>query len=583
MANDQVDLLIVTPREFQQSVTPLQAHKNSTGIATRVLVLEDVVQQHQGRDDAEKVKRCLAAHRTDHGIRYAMLVGDCDKFPVRYTKTDRKDAKAHDTAFLPADLYYADLFRQDGRFDDWDRNKNGYFGELRGESTAGTVNVDDVDLRPDIAVGRVPASTAGEVSTYVSKVISYERGALGTAWSRTALLIATIDWIEDACKTMDHIADEYLINHMTTLYKLYAAGNPCASTPVPSGATINTRLNGGVGLVAYAGHGTSGGWHGCYSTGNLPGLTNTQMLPVVFAAACSTAEFATVPPYDTYWDVHGNYHYGTRKQEFFLDTPPQPACLQPVHNTEGLAEHMTVKRATGAVGYVGCVTGAQEWGLDLMKYFFEALDLGHHTLGGMWNYMIQRYYEVLVPPLVLRQPNWYRVAEWHQPWKFFLMGDPSLRVGGIPRPVQEDCLRLDPGQARVERSGNRWSLVTGSSIMRNFDDEAEARAALRIIKHYGLNRHCYVGRPDPSMEYFLVDGAAPVGALSGEDCIGFNPAALRLVESGGEWTLQDADHPLMTFEDRKEARAAFDIIQKYGFNHICFVGRPNPPFHYFRR
>ena len=200
MPNRRYDLLIVALEEYIESLRPLEEHKISMGIRSRLLSLEEIYRTYPGRDEAEKVKQCLAAYSRDSRIRYAMLFGDCEKFPVRYTKTDRKTQEAHDTAFYPADLYYADLFESDGTVDDWDRNRNGYFGELRGESTSGSLNVDDVDLRPDIAVGRIPVSTSREVETYVSKIIRYEQGAYGASWSKNALLIATTDWIAKLVK-----------------------------------------------------------------------------------------------------------------------------------------------------------------------------------------------------------------------------------------------------------------------------------------------------------------------------------------------------------------------------------------------
>jgi hypothetical protein len=360
-----------------------------------------------------------------------MLVGDSDKFPVRYTKTDRYTTEPDptcNTSFFPADLYYADLFKSDGTFDDWDRNNNGYFGELQGGRTAGTLNVDDVDLAPDIAVGRVPASTSGEVRDYVSKVIRYE-SVRGTSWSKSALLVATTDWIPEACQIQDYVAEHYLKDW--NVHKLYAQGNHCQETPTPSPGRINIQLNQGVGFVSYVGHGSRDEWSGCYHVSDLSGLTNSDKLPVIFAVACSTSEFATLPPNGAYKDVQGTDHRGTDHGQVFHTTPPQPACLQTVYNPEGLGEQMTAKRQTGAIAYVGCVTGAQPFGSDLNKCFFEALEMDDRTLGGMWNHMVRRYYETHVPPLTIDPPDWTKVAEFHQPWKFFLFGDPSLQIGGI--------------------------------------------------------------------------------------------------------------------------------------------------------
>ncbi len=583
MANPQIDLLIITPTEFKASLVPLKTHKDNTGIAAEIIELSTIYNQYSGRDQAEKVKNCLVSYRHLNGIRFAMLVGDSDKFPVRYTKTDRKDTKAFNTAFYASDLYYADLFEPNGAMDNWDRNNNGYYGELRGESGTGTLNIDDVDLRPDIAVGRIPASTVAEVQNYVNKVIAYENGGYKPAWFKKSLLIATTDWLSDACKTQEEIATKYLTSFNNQ--KLYSSGNPCANVTTPSASTINTRMNNGVGFVSYIGHGSRSTWQGCYGTGDIPSLTNSSKLPVVFASACGTSEFATQAPYDGYTDINGVNHNGTNNGEVFSSIPPQPACIQSIRNPESLGEALTVKYTTGAIGYIGCATGAQPWSRDLNKYFFEAYRYGHELLGGMWNYMIQKYYETHVLPTVISTPDWTKVAEFHQPWKFLLFGDPSLRVGGIRASLDEDCIPFNYNNIQVTKVGGRWKIVEGSMWLLDFgSDQTSTIKAYYIIKFYKFTSQCFVGRPDPSMEYFLSSGNSPAGSFAGEDSIGFNPSAIIVKKVNNRWKIVEGSHWIIDFgSSEAEALKALAIIQKYGFNKICFVGRPNPPMTYFRR
>jgi len=109
--NRPLDLLIIAPEEFVTALEPLAVHKSNTGLATKILSLESIYQTFPGRDEAEKVKHCLASYKLVKGIKYAMLVGDADKFPIRYTMADRDAPEAGYTAFFPADLYYADLFK----------------------------------------------------------------------------------------------------------------------------------------------------------------------------------------------------------------------------------------------------------------------------------------------------------------------------------------------------------------------------------------------------------------------------------------------------------------------------------------
>src|SRR5665647_1146430 len=104
-------LLIITPSGFLSAVTPLKIHKDQTGILTTIVTLENVYRDYTQWDKAEKVKCCIADHQKQ-GYRFVMLVGDSDTFPVRFTKTDRYDPNAFNTAFYPTDLYYAALYKQ---------------------------------------------------------------------------------------------------------------------------------------------------------------------------------------------------------------------------------------------------------------------------------------------------------------------------------------------------------------------------------------------------------------------------------------------------------------------------------------
>src|ERR1019366_9383103 len=93
------------------------------------------------------------------GLGYALLVGDVDVLPVRYMCLDRVTPAAFDYAFYPSDLYYSDLAKADGSFEDWNARKEsfhaGYFGEVRGEKNKqDPINFDQVDYLPDIAAGR---------------------------------------------------------------------------------------------------------------------------------------------------------------------------------------------------------------------------------------------------------------------------------------------------------------------------------------------------------------------------------------------------------------------------------------------
>lgn len=151
--------------------------------------------------------------------------------------------------------------------------------------------------------------------------------------------------------------------------------------------------------------------------------------------------------------------------------------------------------------------------------------------------------------------------------------------------LKEDCIGFNPANIAVIQANNRWKIADGSHWMFDFEGrQDEARQALRILRHYGANQTCYVGRPQPSLTYLLSNGAAPSGGLQGEDCLAFNNANLAVIQAGGRWKIADGSHWLFDFADNKgEAEQALAVIRKYGFSHSCYVGRPQPSFTYLRR
>lgn len=149
---------------------------------------------------------------------------------------------------------------------------------------------------------------------------------------------------------------------------------------------------------------------------------------------------------------------------------------------------------------------------------------------------------------------------------------------------QEDCLSFNPNQAQVRRINNSWKIVDGNHWLFDFGNQRnQAQQALAIIKNYGMNQSCFVGRPHPSFQYLLVNNNAPSGGMRGEDCVSFNPNNIEVRQINGSWKIVDGSHWMFDFgSNETEARQSRNIIQQKGFTRSCFVGRPNPSFNYLR-
>ena len=427
-------LLVIAPEAWHPALAKVAAFKR-TQLPTEMRSLEGILRDTAGVDDPEKLKRFLYDQWRDHRAGYALLVGDVDVMPVRFMVLDRITPAACDYAFYPTDLYYGDLAKRDGSFDDWNASKEGYharyFGEVRGEKNKDdAINFDQVDYLPEIAVGRWPVSTPEEARIVAWKTEAYEKDVLsGTSpYLRRAAFAAVGGWV-DSRGMMDRLAAKFTGSWQ--IEKRYFSDRRRESgTPPPDHEQLRALLNEGVGLAVHAGHGQTDAWEKCLSIRDLEHIENYTALPVVISAGCSTAYFSPLPPYEPYMDADGREHAGSDHKEIFTEPPPPPSPYQrDAFNRTGLGEQLLKRTANGAVAYIGCNTGSQPSGLTLVEGFVTALSQAETPrLGDCWNVAIRYYFER--ENLATLKPNaaWYPPSVFFQGMKFMVFGDPSLRL-----------------------------------------------------------------------------------------------------------------------------------------------------------
>ena len=159
---------------------------------------------------------------------------------------------------------------------------------------------------------------------------------------------------------------------------------------------------------------------------------------------------------------------------------------------------------------------------------------------------------------------------------------PLVGQGAYP----EDMINFHWQTAQIRTIGGSIKIVDGNMSLLDFgSNAAEAQMALAIIRQYRLNQQCFVARPNPPMEYWLASGRAPVGPFPGEDSIAFDNTNIRVAYIGGSWKIvEGTSHSMLDFgANERAAWQSLWTIWKYDFNHICFVGRPDPSMVYFRK
>jgi hypothetical protein len=169
--------------------------------------------------------------------------------------------------------------------------------------------------------------------------------------------------------------------------------------------------------------------------------------------------------------------------------------------------------------------------------------------------------------------------------KFMVISCPPSNVPP-PSCEPEDNIRFQTNNVTYAPYGTegQYRMIEGNMAMVLFPNKDEAYRAVEIVKHYGMNSQCFVGRPNASFTYWLKDGVAPTGSLPNEDCVSFNPNTIEVKQVNGTWKIVDGDHWMFDLGTKEaEARQSFCLIKKYGFTKTCYVGRPDPSMVYLKR
>ncbi len=445
---DEKDLLIIAPEKFASALQPLVTHKETMGVRTVLKTVEDILATYTGRDAPEKIKYAIKDLRETLGIRYVLLVGgmktiifgtprdDANQgtadwyLPARYTNLYEGGGEYVDPGYL-SDLYYADLYNQNGSFSSWDSNGNGIFAEWHGTSK------DILDLYPDVYVGRLACENLQEVKTVVDKIDTYESTpSSAKSWFSTMVVIGS-DTFNDTTSTNIYEGEAETtksLSYMTnfTGVKIWGSNKDTGGLiPVP--LDIVKTISKGAGFVAFSGHGSPERWNTYWPEAfnekrarglwyyNLPFLHNGEKLPVVVIGGCHNSE------------------YNVTATGFLHGAPwvysPVPECFSWlfVRNPRGgaIATFGNTGLGYGAVGNVSDLDGdgindpdcCEALGGYLEGQFFKAYGVeGVHVLGEAWGAAITQYLNTY--------PGMHDIYDCKTVQEWAMLGDPSLMIGG---------------------------------------------------------------------------------------------------------------------------------------------------------
>jgi hypothetical protein len=258
---DGYDLVIVTHRDFLDTLQPLRKLRESQGLKVALIDVEDLYDEFSfGNKSPKAIKDFLASAKAKwhKPPRFVLLVGDASFDPKNYFGLGDFD-------FVPTKL--VDTVYMETASDDW-------FVDLNNDGL------------PEMAVGRLPIQTAEEIAIVVSKIVGYEKSGK----KNDALLVADrVDNSDDF--NFEGASEEIwgLLPSSLMVRKIYRSQ---FSSDSQANGVLLSAINQGPLLVNFIGHGSIEIWRGNILTSeDAEALVNGFRLPFFVNMTCLNGYF----------------------------------------------------------------------------------------------------------------------------------------------------------------------------------------------------------------------------------------------------------------------------------------------------
>ena len=432
---NEYDMVVIAPEEFSNALQQLLDHKNSVGIKTFLKTTEDIYSGYDGRDKPEQIKYCIKDMIETYNIQYVLLVGGRIKqsfkwyIPPRYSHVDDGFLDKE----IVSDLYYADIYKENLDFEDWDSNGNGIFAEWSSD-----MPVDTMDLIPDVSVGRLPCRSIDELEDIVQKIINYENNSYGKEFFNNILLAGgdTNPGVGDPFPYEGESCCEWVLNYLDGFIptRLYVSEGSLSGPD-----DFISAFNKGNGFVLFHGHGlpnelktylsNSTEVLQVFENGYISQLKNNEMFPVTIVGCCATTNY-DVGVFDflrIFKNLNKYHHFSTFKYFCVSD------CLgwNMVKKPDGgsIAHIGSSSTAYGEVGDKnndsipdGVQTGYTS---GLCTEFFKIYGAGEKTILG-------DIFSETLTNIINDFSGQNEKIQCKCVQEFQLIGDPSLKIGGYP-------------------------------------------------------------------------------------------------------------------------------------------------------
>ncbi len=287
---DSYEYVAITSQVFaaastDYSINDLIAQKQSQGMSATVVTLEDIYATYSGVDHPEQIRNFIRDAYTNWETDYVLLGGDSNIVPYRSLWVDLDLTESEQ--LIPSDMYYQCL---DGTYNS---DGDSYWGEPT-DGPGGS----DVDLLPEVYIGRVAAQTTAEMANWVYKAIAYENTA-SSPYRREAVMVGEYLGFGGISDYATESMEEIRLGSSSAGYTTVGfASDPTfttttlydSSTYTWSTADITSMLNSGdYGIYNHLGHANTS-YVMKLGNSNVDALTNTDYF-FVYSQGCYPGDF----------------------------------------------------------------------------------------------------------------------------------------------------------------------------------------------------------------------------------------------------------------------------------------------------
>lgn len=251
----EADYVIVAPAELIPYLSDFVSWKKDKGLHVFTKSIESIINDPQyingdqvvpGSlgivDDAGRIRQFLFEQYSQHGLVYALLVGDHTNFPVRYGFSANNST--NEDYIIPTDLYYSDLSGN------WNVDGDANYGEPS----------DAADVVGEIFVGRLLVPSLAQngdqfIENWTEKLITYESNP---GYGDDSYLTNVVYAIADQAVSYSN----YPNDQITLLNGHGFQVTPLEESPqygtlgTPTGASVIDQINNGAGIISFYAHGS---------------------------------------------------------------------------------------------------------------------------------------------------------------------------------------------------------------------------------------------------------------------------------------------------------------------------------------